>query len=309
MKKLYSLLLTLIICAATNASEVAQVTAIEAASLDSQQEKVEIGQWNFAVGLGYGRRTNPLYDGKDTPLYLLPSISYYGEQVFFDDGVLGYSYDITPNLSLSAITQLNAHAANFSRWHPSNFFVAQTNLSAREDNFSQSLDVVSPATDEEIAKMPVAISELADRDWTLDAGLQLNYFGDSNWMLQLNLLHDVLNVYNGLNGQMRLEKSWRIKNIPALSLKLFGTLDWHSQKLANYYYGIGERDTQLVASHYSAKSGVNRTLGFSANYHLSSNWRAALSYRLTNLDASIKDSPMVRENHSDTLFVGAVYHF
>ncbi len=293
------------------ATDLSQVAAIESSSLHnhSHADLVELGQWNFAIGLGYGRRTNPLYEGKDTPLYLIPSISYYDEHLFFDDGVLGYSIEITPQFSISAITQLNTHAANFSRWHPSNFFVAQTNSAVTDNKFSPSLDVIYPQTEEEVSEQPINVSELADREWALDAGVQLNYFGHSDWMLQVNLLHDVLNVYNGFNGQLKLEKAWRFSSLPPLSIKLSGTLDWHSQKLANYYYGIGERDTQLTASHFTADSGINRTLGISANYHLSSNWRAAVSYRLTTLDSSIKQSPMVRDDHSDTFFVGATYDF
>jgi len=311
LKNIYLLLLLTIVNFSANSTEVTGVTALES-SLNLSHDKVnfaEIGQWNFSVGIGIGQRTNPLFDGKDTPLYLLPSVSYYGENIYFDDGVLGYSYEVSPQLYISAITQLNAHAANFSQWHPGNFLLPSSSQASNNLPVDDKSDSYFPLTSEEVADTPISVSQLSNRRWALDAGIQFNYFAFQNMMVQLNLLTDVSGVYNGINGQVKLEKTWHFSALEPLSIKLSSSLDWYSEKLASYYYGISDKDNQMSATYYSPTSGKNITIGLTANYQLSEKWRAAFTYRTTSLGSSITKSSMVREDNSDIFFIGAMYNF
>jgi len=288
-------------------SEVSQVATLEA-SLDLSRDKVnfaEVGQWNFSIGIGLGNRSNPLIDGEDTPLYIIPSLSYYGEHVYYDDGVLGYSYEITPQLYVSAITQLNAHAGNFSQWHPTNFLVPTTS----EPTNNSMLSNTYPLSPKEVADTPVSVALLSKRNWALDAGAQINYFTPQDIMLQFNLLTDVSGVYNGFNAQLKIEKTWGFSQIQPLSVKLSTSLDWYSEKLANYYYGISYLDNNEIASYYYPSSGRNITVGLTANYQFNSQWRAVLTYRRTTLGESIARSRMVRHSKSKTFFIGAMYNF
>ena len=52
---------------------------------------VAIGRWNFSVALGAGVRTNPLVNGKDIPLIVIPQVSYYGKRFFIDNLDLGFT--------------------------------------------------------------------------------------------------------------------------------------------------------------------------------------------------------------------------
>lgn len=261
----------------------------------------EIGQWNFSLGLGYGHRTNPLHFGKDTPLYVLPSLSYYGENIYFDDGVFGYSVEVTPQLYVSAITQLNGHSANFSRWHPSNFLITNATKTLSSEQFNE--------TDEPHINNPINMSHIAKRRWAVDAGFQVNYFTQHNLMMQLSILGDISGVYKGLNGQLKLEKAWRIAPAHPLSIKLSGSLQWFSQELASYYYGLSERDSNYQGQYYRPDGGFNTTFGLSANYQLYSNWRIAMSYKVTTLDPAIRHSPLTKTRQSCTYFIGAIYDF
>lgn len=293
----------------SQANELAGATALESDLTIDNNSLAQVGEWNFSFGLGYGKRTNPLFDGEDTPLYIIPSISYYDEHLFYDDGVLGYSISLTPNWYVSAITRLNPHAANFSRWHPSNYLIYSSYTNSEEEALAAQKNSLSPQTDEQYSEQPISLSQLAKRHWALDAGVQFNYFADDNLMLQINVLTDISGVYNGLNAQLKLEKSWRVSQLPALSFKLSGSLDWHSGSLANYYYGISERDNPVAIGHYSPGSGFNNTLGMSINYQLSETWRGAMTYRVTTMDDDITYSPMLKEDKSDTFFIGATYDF
>ena len=52
---------------------------------------VAIGRWNFSVALGAGVRTNPLVNGKDIPLVVIPQFSYYGKRFFIDNLDIGFT--------------------------------------------------------------------------------------------------------------------------------------------------------------------------------------------------------------------------
>lgn len=77
---------------------VLRLTVIFSALLYSQLSRSEctgdcvpVGQWTFSLGIGAGLHTNPLNKGKDIPLLLLPSGSYYGKRFFWQDDTIGFT--------------------------------------------------------------------------------------------------------------------------------------------------------------------------------------------------------------------------
>ena len=53
---------------------------------------VPVGEWKFSIALGAGVITNPLNEGDNIPLVIVPNFSYYGEQVFIDNNALGFTF-------------------------------------------------------------------------------------------------------------------------------------------------------------------------------------------------------------------------
>ena len=58
----------------------------------SENNDIKLATWHIAVGVGIGIATNPLHGGDDIPLIVLPDLAYYDEHLFFDNGVLGYTF-------------------------------------------------------------------------------------------------------------------------------------------------------------------------------------------------------------------------
>ncbi|WP_434931353.1 MipA/OmpV family protein [Shewanella sp. HL-SH5] len=83
------------------------------------------GEWDISIAIGFGQKTNPLQDYDDIPLYVLPSIAYYGEQWFFDNGNFGYSLQEAEKYSLNLVTSYSDDRAFFYDWDPSNLFLAE----------------------------------------------------------------------------------------------------------------------------------------------------------------------------------------
>jgi len=169
LKFLLSVLL-LLFCANTMAQCLESDTTLTEQQI-ANNDCTLVGQWDFSLGFGWGKHTNPLYDGKDTPLYVVPSLRYYGEKLYFDDGVLGYTFFDSPNISISVIAQLNGHAASFYRWHPSNIVLSNRQLasSAEELDSRYTEGVTGP-------ERKISINDVSKRRWAADAGVQFNYF-------------------------------------------------------------------------------------------------------------------------------------
>jgi len=69
----------------------------------SSDDCVAVRHWSFSVALGAGVRTNPLVNGENIPLVIIPHVSYYGERFFLDDLDLGVTLVESAANSLSLI--------------------------------------------------------------------------------------------------------------------------------------------------------------------------------------------------------------
>src|SRR5690606_4309008 len=66
-------------------------TKADAGCRAGEADCIAVGEWQFSVGVGLGVRTNPLAEGSDLPILLLPEISYYGERFFWDTTNIGFT--------------------------------------------------------------------------------------------------------------------------------------------------------------------------------------------------------------------------
>ncbi len=64
---------------------------------------VEVGSWIVSLAVGLGERTNPIVDGDDIPMVLLPTVQYYGKRFFWDSDTVGFTMLETERHMLNAI--------------------------------------------------------------------------------------------------------------------------------------------------------------------------------------------------------------
>jgi outer membrane protein len=161
---------------------------------------VPVGERQFSIALGAGVITNPLNDGDNIPLIIVPNFSYYGEQVFIDNNALGFTLYESSALSFSAVSQINRENSFFQRWHPNNIFVnTLSNSIVSEAQFNEAIDAIDDTGGTNSDVIEVELDEVQKRKWALDAGLQVNWFFFQQSHLQVKLLHNINNVYNGLH--------------------------------------------------------------------------------------------------------------
>jgi outer membrane protein len=267
----------------------------------------EVGEWKFSLAVGAGIYTNPLHGGGDIPLVLIPQISYYGDKLFFDNNTLGYSFFDNNQIVVSAITQLNHEKAYFTRWHPQNILIESVALGG-------TINPSTGETDSEELNPPeqdidVNIKDVSNRRWAIDAGFQFNWFINQTTDLQVQILHDVNNVYKGFNGQIELTRIMRIEPLPNTVMSFSIGTNINSKNLVDYYYGISQTTDAGVALDYQGKLCINPYFRLVLTHQLSERWRVKLNLKRMLLDDAMTDSPLVKDDYINTIFAGISYDF
>ncbi|WP_286271606.1 MipA/OmpV family protein [Thalassotalea hakodatensis] len=251
-----------------------------------------VSQWQFSIAVGGGVHTNPLNGGDNIPLVLVPSVSYYSEKLFFDNGLLGYSLVENERWVFSAITQLNQEKAYFTRWHPKNIFVVSMNNAFHG-----------------ASKEAIDINQVEDRDWALDAGGQLNWFIDQHTGVMAKLLWDVSNVYQGYTGELSVNHRVTLPFIEHSQLSFGLGAQVNSRKLVNYYYGVEQQDSLFTQVTFQGKTSINPVFHVKFTKAISTQWRLSFYWKRKLLDANTANSPLINTSQIDTVFLGMEYAF
>lgn len=299
------------------------------AEVAADQSLVKLNTWHFSVAMGYGVKTNPLHSGDNFPLILVPSVKYYGEQIYFDNGDLGYTFNETESYNLSLVAKLNREFAHFVDWHPTNIlgsvsFSSGHSLSVSSDNLDQTISelekiagegdfVTNPGNGDPIdapadsKNYKLSFAELSKRQWSIDLGLQANWYFAQQSQLSLGIYTDVFNRHGGQNINLNLSHYSYYFNRWKVRYKL--GIEWLSSDLVNYYYGVSAADKVHSDYYYQAKSAVLPYVSISPSYPISSSWQILGSFSYQKLDESIKSSPIVIKDNRMTLFAGVNYVF
>ena len=270
---------------------------------------IEKSSWHLGIALGVGVKTNPLVDGDDIPLVILPDIAWYAEKAYFDNGELGYQWISQRKFAFETFLTLDRESAFFRFLHPANILIST------EGSFSDSNNVpdlpgssVSPdSPDENIQnnQRSLSIDDIANRKWAVNGGIRGHYFSTvGEW--QLALLQDISNVHKGQLVALQYSRKWLWRDFQ-MRLRL-GT-DWKSAALLDYYYGVSERDTTLTEYYFNGKSGWQTYLSINVLKPINENWSwlAKMSYR--RLPNSLTDSPLIEQNNVSNVFLGVAYRF
>lgn len=269
--------------------------------ISTNEQCAPLNEWELSLGIGAGVLTNPLHGADNIPLVIIPKISYYGEKIFFENNALGYSLYEKNAFSFSAIGLINRENAFFNRWHPNNVFVP---------SIANGITESSPSFDQEINQdMPssaINFDHVAKRKWAFDIGIQTNWFISEKNHFKIQVLHDVNSVYNGFNGQIEFNHRFSLVNT---RWQITTGLNWLSRQQVDYYYGLGAKDKIEFSNFYQGKSALNPYIKIQSSYKLNNNWRITFSAQKEFLSSAISDSPLVKDNVIEMIFLGVVYAY
>lgn len=262
-------------------------------------------QFHFSLAMGAGFRSNPLYGGHNMPLWLMPDLAYYGQHWFFDNGTLGYSWALSPELTLSLVSRLNEEQGYFRRASFSNVFSSQR---IADDGLA------GPVQKNEMTEsvMAVDIGQVSKRPWAIDGGLQLDW-QKAQWQVRANWWHDISNEYQGSHAKVSV--AYHLSHMTG-DWGISSALAWKSAQLLDTYYGLAVDDG---GNPNVAVAGFQPEVGVHWSYALDKNW-ALLSlfrYRWLNIDLQDEQNPEIDTQQSPLLaeafvrswFIGVSYRF
>jgi MipA family protein len=248
------------------------------------QDCVAIGRWNFSVALGAGVRTNPLVNGKDIPLVVIPQFSYYGKRLFVDDLDLGFTLVERGTNTFNLIATPGYDRVYFYRTDLQNLFV----------NFPN--NPFAPVQVSGTTPGAIKISSPTPR---------ITYLGGTEWTFKYDRVSGQLDVLHDITGQNSGDEIRAALAVPLIELK--GMLSanigftWKSAAMVNYYYGVPDI--------YRGSSAFNPFVKLAYTLPLAAKWRFNAFAEYERLADAIADSPIVAEHNVATIFVGAIYTF
>ncbi len=148
-----------------------------------------------------------------------------------------------------------------------------------------------------------------DRDATYEIGIQGSR--KFNWgTISATFLTDVLGEHKGQEIQLTCRQT--IRNVLAVkSLNLTPSIgvNWRSQQLNNYYYGVRSSEALVTRPEYHVGSSTGILAGLRVDYQLGQKWSLFSSVNVEWLGSEITDSPIVDEHTMTSLLFGAMYKF
>lgn len=276
----------------------------------SDDDCVELGKWQLSLGIGLGARTNPLVDGKDIPLVILPMVNYNGERFFIQNLDFGAIVWENEQHQLNLLLTPGYDQIFFNRWDPVNFVVDNSGFATaggkgkNESDDLPTVDTSVSGSNSFVDGHSVSWRELSERHLAGLGGIEYTY-SNALMDLQVQWLKDVTHVHEGEERRIALTHFWSLDR-HRLGVSLGAT--WQSEEIINYYFGV-HPDEADPENQYATGSGVSTLLRIDWNYALNKRWdlRALVSYR--HLPTEISSSPLVNNNSVVTAFVGGVYHF
>lgn len=151
-----------------------------------------------------------------------------------------------------------------------------------------------------------AYAGMSERRSSIDGGVNVV------WRTEIvntgvNFYTDLGNASKGSSASLRFSHVFRVSQefslIPGISA------EWMNAHVVDYYYGVLASEATVNRPAYSGRSTVNYSAGLNAGYRLSHSWLllGGLNYR--RLGSGIVDSPLVMNNHSTFVYLGATWRF
>ncbi len=151
-----------------------------------------------------------------------------------------------------------------------------------------------------------ALAGMGDRDNTLMAGIGLRYELPGGVNLSMQYEHDVLDKIGGGSATARVSKGFQtgwLRLVPQLQV------NWLSDELTNYDFGVTARAATLTRPAYNTGSSVSYELGFGTFIELTEEWRIVVNVAAEFLPDRITDSPIVADDHVIKGFAAITYVF
>jgi len=238
---------------------------------------VVVGEWDLSVSLGIGERSNPIAQGSDIPLVVIPQLSYYGKRFFIDNLELGYTLLERGTHTLNVIATPGYDRVFFVRQDLQNFFITGA---------GGTVNAPTPELTRAVER-PRHTTYLVGPEWLFDVGRVTG---------QVSTLYEATGRHKGY--EVRAAFATPLVQSTS-SLVLSAGLTWKSSQLVDYYYGVDQ--------FYRAGHALNPFVKLGFSRPLSERWSLNAFVHYEHLGDAIADSPIVVDGSVTTAFVGVIF--
>jgi MipA family protein len=147
---------------------------------------------------------------------------------------------------------------------------------------------------------------MGNRKSTILGGLELQYKLPEGFKLSAGYEHDILDKTGGGTGRLGVGKAFQ-QNLLTISPKI--SLNWLTDKLADYEYGVSAAQARLDRPAYHPGHAVNLEVGVTLFRELYKNWQIIFSSSVVFLPSNLKDSPIVEQSQVFKSFAAVTRRF
>nr|WP_306991602.1 MipA/OmpV family protein [Ferrimonas balearica] len=271
--------------------EITTITMLYSASLASAQgqefapydQYVPHNTIELTVSSGIGQFGNPVAFSEPLPLYLLPSVRYYGERFYIDNLDVGYALAERPDWQLDLIARPSLEALYYLDQDGA-AFLANIFYGLRPNLLS--------------AK---AVEDI-ERDFSYLGGVRYDYYQGAS-RFGLSLLTDLTGVHHG--QEWRAEASHRFSATSG-DLQLTFGLRLLSENYTAYYYGLrkGDLGSPIPPVYIGADAALNPYLRLDYHYPLRANLALVAHGYIEHIDDELSRGHLIASSAIINWFAG-----
>jgi outer membrane scaffolding protein for murein synthesis (MipA/OmpV family) len=262
------------------------------------QADVEQGQFikkstlHASVSLGFGGIENPVLDAENLTTPILPSLSYYGEDWYFNDFSLGYSLYETPTYYIDLL----------GRFNDDGFFFE---LDGVDKLLASGAITAGPGVPTIPSATPINLTPI-QRDISYMAGFSgaLNLY-QGLWV-NTAVLQDVTKVHDGHEVFVNLYSDFEF-DYGKVGIELGA--NYKNRELIEYYYTVAPKESKTRLRKYALQSNINYHVKLTYEYVISERFSFDFSLKHTWLGSNLANSHMISKNGYFSGFTGITYHF
>ena len=148
------------------------------------------------------------------------------------------------------------------------------------------------------------LNGMEERESALEFGIGAS-IQTSAGQFSSSLLSDVSGTHEGHELSLGWEKKFPLNQ--HWVIKPSAEINWRSEDLTNYYYGVHSSETSAGRNAYNADDGTSYNFSVDAFYHIDKQQALQIGVGVTGWSSDISDSPLVE--HDSTTNIKAAYTF
>ena len=147
---------------------------------------------------------------------------------------------------------------------------------------------------------------MEERKLSLDAGIRMK-LKTGSLLTNAAVYTDIANRSDGQSASLKISLPFKLATTWRLSPSL--SVDWLSDDLVDYYYGVRASEATGSRPEYHGRATLNSRIGLNLSHRFAKDWLAFAGASYLRLGDGLYDSPIVQHKGIATYYIGAGWIF